>query len=82
MPQWTPTFSSSVENYFPAVQTTVSGFVVCLSPLLLTYVRHLPLGVFNTPQQQTSYEPAKSEIVTGGNDCSLCLLSATLPSLL
>ena len=66
-------FLLRVENYFQAVQTTVSGFVVCLSPLLLTYVRHLPLGVCSTPQQQTSYEPVKSEIVARGNDCSLCL---------
>ena len=75
-------FLLQAEDYFPAVQTTVSGFVVCLSPLLLSYVRHLPLDVFSTPQQQTSYEPVKSEIVTRGNDMfsALCVYSVP-PSL-
>ena len=74
-----PLFLLHVENYFPAVQTTVSGIVVCLSPLLLTYVRQLPLGVFSTPQQQTSYEPVKSEIVTRGNDIFSVLCVYSLP---
>lgn len=45
-------------------------------------MRHLPLDVFSTPQQQTSYEPVKSEIVTRGNDMfsALCVYSVP-PSL-